>query len=145
MRRYPMEPLLEATGWTLSQAAQQLGIGGPEYRRYADEGMSREVAERKALKAGFHPYEVWPNMADDDADDVTVKCAAEDCPVMFIPPATGPGQKRRLYHDRNCQTRWNAKLRYQTVPEVRERRKAAAQRYKAEVRAIAERRQRKAS
>lgn len=145
MIRYPIEPLLEAMGVSWSQAAQQLGIGGPEYRRYRDEGMTRDTAERKALKAGFHPYEVWPDMADHDAEAVTVECAADDCPVRFIPPPTGPGQKRRLYHDRNCQTRWNAKVRYQTVPEVRERRKEAARRYKAEARAIVERRQKRAS
>lgn len=65
-RRYPIEPLLQAMGATLSGAQHELGIGGPEYRRYRDEGMSRDVAERKALKAGFHPYEVWPAMVEDD-------------------------------------------------------------------------------
>lgn len=69
MRRYPLAPLLEAMRCTLSQASKRLGIGGPEYRRYADEGLSRETAERKALRAGLHPYEVWPDMADHDLED----------------------------------------------------------------------------
>lgn len=140
MRMYSIEPLLEAANLSMSQAAQVLGIGGPEYRRYRDDGMSREVAERKALKAGFHPYELWPDMADHDADDVTVECAAGDCEIRFIPPPTGPGQKRRRFHDRNCQTRWNAKHRYQSVPEVRERRKRQAREYKAEIRELREKR-----
>jgi hypothetical protein len=67
-RFYPVQPLLQMMGCTLSEAQKTLGIGGDQYRRFQEEGLRREVAERKALKAGFHPYEVWPELADDDYD-----------------------------------------------------------------------------
>lgn len=65
-RRYPLEPLLTAMGCTLSAAQPKLGIGGPEYRKYSEEGMSREVAERKANRAGLPVYFVWPEMVEHD-------------------------------------------------------------------------------
>lgn len=70
MRRYPLQPLLEAMRCTLSQAAPQLNLNGTYYRRYRDEGMARDTAERLALKAGFHPYEIveW-DMARHDLED----------------------------------------------------------------------------
>lgn len=99
--RYPLEPLLRMMGCSLSKAQHELGLGGPEYKRYREEGMSREVAERKALKAGFHPYEVWSGMADDDL--------ASD-------------RARRALHQR----RWYRNA----TPEVKARVLASARRYK---------------
>lgn len=64
--RYPLAPLLAAMGCTLSQAQNTLGLGGPEYRKYRDEGMARDVAERKANRAGYHVYEIWPEAVEHD-------------------------------------------------------------------------------
>lgn len=84
-RRYPLAPLAVVMGESVGNLAKLLGIGGPEYQRYKTDGMLRETAERKALKAGFHPYEVWPEMADHDLYDSQKECAAEDCDVRFVP------------------------------------------------------------
>lgn len=64
--RYPLQPLLDTAGLNASHSVKALGLGGPEYRKYRDEGMTREVAERKALRVGLHPYEVWPEMVEHD-------------------------------------------------------------------------------
>lgn len=136
--RYPLEPLLAMMRCTLSQAQKELGIGGPEYRKYRAEGMTREVAERKADKAGFHVYEVWPEMVTEDAGKQA--CAAPDCPVVFVPPTPKPGQKRRHYCSRTCQQRTNARMRYRSNEATRERRKAQARQYKQEIRELAQRR-----
>lgn len=113
-RTYPIEPLLEATGMTMSQLAQALGIGGPEYRRYRDEGMTRDVAERKALKAGLHPYEVWLDMADNDLHDAERECAAPDCSNRFVPHPMAP---RRRWCSSTCKSRTWAREAYTRDPE----------------------------
>jgi hypothetical protein len=75
--RYPLRDLLVAANITRGDAPRVLAFGGPEYRRWSDEGMTREVAERKALKAGLHPYTVWPEMVDhDDAERSAAQRAA---------------------------------------------------------------------
>lgn len=124
MRRYPLEPLLAALGKTLSGAQHELGIGGPEYRRYRDEGMSRDVAERKAMKAGLHPYEVWHDMADHDADDLTRECEADGCDRSFMPHPRGGG--RRRFCSNAC---WERDRRARETPEEREARLAARRDY----------------
>ena len=104
--RYPLEPLLAAMGCTLSAAAPILGLGGPEYRKYRDLGMNRDTAERKANKAGFHVYEVWPEMVEHD-----------------LASADEAERERRRRYNRN----W-----YRNAdPEVKARVLASARRYKA--------------
>lgn len=103
--RYPLDDLIRAMRVSLSQATQQLGVGGPEYRKYRTHGMTRDVAERKALKVGFHPYEVWPEMVEQDYES-------------------------HLARKRRYQRAWYANA----SPEVKERALAAARRYKQESR-----------
>lgn len=121
-RTYPIEPLLEATGMTMSQLAQALGIGGPEYRRYRQDGMSRDVAERKALKAGFHPYEVWPEMVEDDLP----MCDAEDCDQRYVPR---PNQR---FCSTRCARRVKQRRYRASHPEQQEKDRERARRYHAE-------------
>jgi endogenous inhibitor of DNA gyrase (YacG/DUF329 family) len=137
-RRYPLDALLSAMGMTLSAAQPILGLNGPDWRRYSDEGMTREVADRKAVKAGLHPYEVWPEMADHDLEDVSRPCA--DCGKSFI--VNRDWQRfcstecRQRLHKRN----W-ARNKYRTDPEYRRRRIEQAARYEAEVRSLRDARQ----
>lgn len=63
MTKYPFHPLAAAMRLSESQACKTLNSN----YRYVYDGMSLEVAERLALKAGFHPFEVWPVMAHDIA------------------------------------------------------------------------------
>lgn len=141
MTRYQLEPLLALMGCTLSQAQQTLGIGGPEYRKYRDEGMGREVAERKALKAGFHPYECWPQMVEDDIEVITRTCAARGCEETFI-VNVGPGANR-LYCSRRCAKREAQRRYYASRPDVAESKRESVRRYYAET-AEYQRRQRQA-
>lgn len=137
---YEVAPLAARMGMTEHAACITLGISGSTEQQYRGAGMSREVAERRALKAGFHPYEVWPSMLDDDIADQEQVCAAPDCPVRFVPPPTGLGQKRRHYCCRTCQQRTNARRSYQTNEATRRRRQEASRRYKHEIAELRSRR-----
>jgi hypothetical protein len=64
--RYPFAPLAAAMGMTPAEAARSQGISGSTWKQYRDEGMSRDVADRRAVRAGFHPWTVWPEMAEHD-------------------------------------------------------------------------------
>lgn len=109
VRKYPIEPLLVAMGMTLAQASPILDIGGPEYRRYRDQGMTRETAERKANKAGRHVYEVWAEMVEHDVEDTEAADEAR--------------RERRRVRDRK---------RYAKDPAFRERKRASARKHYAE-------------
>lgn len=132
--RYPFASLAAAMCTTEARAARELGLSGSTEQQYRRDGVSARVADRLAVKAGVHPYEVWPEMVDHVIAAMTVECEAGDCTNRFVPPVTASGQKRKRYCSRACQLRWNHKRRYQSDPAARERQKAAARRYKAEVR-----------
>jgi hypothetical protein len=59
--RWPLEPLLEATGLTLHGLAEK--TGGDPYG-YTDTGLSDAVADRWAIRCGNHPGEIWPAWFD---------------------------------------------------------------------------------
>lgn len=139
-KRYPIEPLLAMLRVSANRATQELRMGGGAYLRYRRDGMTREAAERLADRAGFHVYEVWPDMAIDDAGPLEQKCAAPDCPVMFVAPTLRLGQKRRHYCSRTCQQRTNARVRYQSDEATRQRRCADSRRYKQEIKELVARR-----
>lgn len=136
--KYPFTPLAVAMGMTEAAAAGALGISGSTEQEYRRDGMSELVAERRAVQVGLVPYDVWPEMLEVSIGDLFVECAAPDCTERFDPQAWST--KRRRYCSRTCQQRTNARRRYQEDPATRERRKAFTRRYKAEVRAMLERR-----
>lgn len=111
--KYPFAPLAALMGMSESQACRMLGISGKTQQEYRRDGMSAKVADRMAVKARFHPYEVWPVMADRDVKDVEHVDYKE----------AAARRKRRADYRRR---------RYQTDPREREARKAAAARYRAE-------------
>jgi hypothetical protein len=59
--RWPLEPLLEATG--LSMGGLSIAVNGNPYD-YRDLGLSDLVADRWAVRCGKHPGEVWPGWFD---------------------------------------------------------------------------------
>lgn len=68
-RRYPWAPLAAAMGMASSSAAHLLGVGGSTWTDYRERGLTPRVADRLAVKAGFHPSEVWPSWAQDAEED----------------------------------------------------------------------------
>lgn len=105
--RYPVAPLAALMGSTQWMALDRLGVTGSHAQDYIRRGMSEKVADRVAIKAGLHPYVVWPEMLADDIAAAERECVAPDCPIVFVPPATGRGQKERHYCSRTCQVRTN--------------------------------------
>lgn len=73
---YPLEPLAQAMGMRVdNKMLLLLRVSGSDYQRYRDVGMSRYVADRLAVRAGFHPYEIWPEMIVEDFDAGDVRDA----------------------------------------------------------------------
>jgi len=44
-------------------ACEVLHISGMTYKRYREKGLTDELADRLAVRAGYHPAEVWPEWA----------------------------------------------------------------------------------
>lgn len=110
-RRYPFAALATAMGVSENQAGRLLKLSGEARAKYRRHGMTEEVADRMAVKAGMHPFEVWPEMADDWLAEV--ECAADDCTERF---PFSPYNRR--FCSRRCRTRVHARLRRQR-PEVK--------------------------
>jgi hypothetical protein len=122
-RRYPLSPLLEATGLSLSALAQRVGIGGGEYRRIQAEGVSELLADRWANRLGLHPAEVWPDFG-------MVLCA--ECGAPFAPARRARFCSTRCYQ-RQYQRAWR-KRREDTDPAFKAMRREVTTRWKAEAR-----------
>lgn len=58
-RRWPFQPLLDATRLTATELAVELAINGSEITRAALHGLSDLQADRWAIRLGFHPVLVW--------------------------------------------------------------------------------------
>lgn len=85
-RRYPLADLAEAMRESYNQACERLGIGGAERNRIdADGGLSLDRAERIALKAGLHPWNVWPEMVDHLMEDEGAVRTCTVCGDTFRP------------------------------------------------------------
>lgn len=69
-QRYPLEPLFAKIGGSFDHTRRQLGLSGGQANAYRAKGCIEETAERLAIRAGFHPFEIWPEMVDDVIDDV---------------------------------------------------------------------------
>jgi hypothetical protein len=87
-------------GMTEAQAARSLGFSGSTEQKYRREGMSAIVADHAAVKAGFSPFEVWPEWGVDAHEEAL--------------------ERRRKA------ARESGRRRYRESAEVREKRKEAA-------------------
>lgn len=63
---YPLQALLDATGLTLNQLRGRCPTSGRTYRLALDRGLLPDQADRWAVRCGLHPFEVWPEMLDDN-------------------------------------------------------------------------------
>jgi len=64
-RRYPLSALAELERLSEHALCARLGVSGSTMQEYRQRGVTLDVAERLALKAGRHPFEVWPSMPED--------------------------------------------------------------------------------
>jgi len=64
-RRWPLTALLAAmAGRGSTNPATDLGTGGEAWTRAQLHGLTDTTADRWAIKAGFHPAQVWPAWID---------------------------------------------------------------------------------
>lgn len=135
---YRLADLVEAMrleeGASVSRA---LGISGTKLTQYAVNGLDLDTAERLCERVGFLVYEVFPQVMSDAIAELERECESPDCSTRFILKWRGA---HRRYCSDNCRDRTNSRKRYQTIPEVRDRKRAAVAKYEAEVRALRERR-----
>jgi hypothetical protein len=100
VKRYPIEPLCVAMCMTPNTAMIRLGVSGSTQQKYREEGVNDKTAELLALRAGFHPFEIWPELAEDRLAAMHVKC--EDCGAEFLPTRKG----HRFCSNRCNQRKW---------------------------------------
>ncbi len=63
--RWPLGPLVELLGVQGAEAvANRLKTTGENVRRAAEFGLPDATADRWAIRAGFHPAQVWPEWID---------------------------------------------------------------------------------
>lgn len=130
-RLYPLEPLAEAMGCTLSEVGRRLGVSGTTWKQYRDQGVSELVADRLATRAGLHPAVVWPEWMDDQIDEVGRECW---CGTRFVPKRSHQRHCSPTCRDRarNAQKAQYRRSRYQTDPEWAEAQRARRRAYYAE-------------
>ena len=64
-RRWPLAPLVEAMRRRGSaNPTYELGIGGEVWKRATAHGLTDATADRWAVRAGWLPWEVWPDWID---------------------------------------------------------------------------------
>lgn len=75
------------------EACKTLGVSGSTYVEYRRDGLSELVADRMAVKAGLHPFSVWPEMADHHIEDAAVARRARDAERVRRYRATPEGRE----------------------------------------------------
>lgn len=69
--RYSLAPLVALSGLSGKRFIVAFRVSGTDYSK----GVSRHRADRLAVRAGFHPYEIWPEMIVEDFDAADVRDA----------------------------------------------------------------------
>lgn len=129
MRRYDFSVLAEAMGATEAQAARTLGFSGSTEQKYRREGMSAVVADHAAVRAGLHPFNVWPEMAEHALEATTRACGR--CGARFVPV-----RKAQKWCSKQCRL-YEAQAAYQrrrwaADPEWAERQRERKRQYRRE-------------
>lgn len=130
MTRYPLEPLAQAMGLSLHAACAQLGISGTTQKEYRARGVTVRVADRLAVKAGYHPAEIWPTWIDDAiADEPPAYVNYKDCAECGQPfEASSP---RRRFCKPQCRKNHHTRA-WKATPEGRRRNQETRRKYYAE-------------
>lgn len=100
VRRWPLQDLLDATRLTRGQLSTVVKAGGSTVLVAAEEGLTDWQAESWAERCGWHPWNVWPGMADEAVAAVERCCAASDCSEWFV-----PGAPHHRFCSEACQAR----------------------------------------
>lgn len=61
MRPFPFSDLAAVMGVSEAHACRLLGINGSVAQDYRRNGVGIRAADRLAVRAGFHPSNVWPS------------------------------------------------------------------------------------
>lgn len=62
--RWPLQPLLDATGQTPYGIAHATGVSQGMIRDAVTSGLSDNLADKIAIRLGWHPAMIWPEWAD---------------------------------------------------------------------------------
>jgi len=116
-RRYPVEPLAAAMGLTVHGALARLSVSGSTQADYRSRGVTYRVADRLAVRAGFHPAEVWPESTEHEIDAISLTC--DECETRFIPKARARPDVR--FCSKRCNKRFHYRKRYAEAIGERER------------------------
>lgn len=118
MKRYPLGPLAALMGVSLHACAKSLGVSGSTFQKYRDEGMLERSAERLAVRAGWHPAEVWGDWLDDQIADCSRAC--DRCGESFV-----PWRRDQRFCSQPCNRAWwgaeMQRRRYRSDPVFRAR------------------------
>lgn len=128
VKRYPLQPLLDALAMSSAQLNTQVRMNRDSYRVVRDRGLTESMADRLCIRFGLHPLLVWP----DWLDAASVLCADEECSERFVASRRG----QRFCWTPDCKRRRQARmererrrLRYATDPEYAEKRRAERRAY----------------
>ncbi|HEU5085704.1 MAG TPA: hypothetical protein VFU14_20350 [Acidimicrobiales bacterium] len=102
--RYPLAALIEATGRSEAELARMVGLSGSSLVAARERGLIESAAERYAVRAGLHPFNVWPEMADAAVADAAVACRG--CGEPFVPV-----RRSHVFCDPACGRRFHAEVR----------------------------------
>lgn len=125
-RRYPLQPLLDAAGLSLSALRDRFPMSGPTYRNARQVGLTEQQADRYACGLGLVAVTVWPEMIDHAIEDASVECESCSCSVQFIPTRKG-----HRFCSTRCSYREKNRRLYERDEAHRERKKAESAAYRA--------------
>lgn len=124
MRRYSLQPLVDASGLSEHALGLAVGLSGSSLVTARRLGFSEAAADKYACRLGLVPWLVW----SDWLEDLEVECAERSCSVRFV-----PSRKGHRFHTRKCyyreKNREAQRRRYQNDPVYREQKKAATRAY----------------
>lgn len=121
-RRYPIQPILDRTGWSHRDFAEHDHVELSTIRKRVSRGLSAPDAERIAVRLLHVPaVAVWPDFGE-------VPCANDRCDEMFAPTTN-----HHVYCSRRCQQRV-ADRRYAAKRRSDDARREAQRAYLAEYR-----------
>lgn len=126
--RFRLDALAERHGCTLAALAGLCNLSGSTWKQYRDGGVSERVADRLAVKLGYHPAEVWPEWLDVSMAKAEVECAADGCDTRFIPRRKNQRFCSKACRHNNANRRWKRE-RYRSDPEWAERQRQARRAY----------------
>lgn len=109
MKRYPLGPLVEASGLSEAALGRAAGLSGSTLKNAREMGFTPDAADRYSMRLGLHPFEVWEGWGMEP-------CA--ECDGLFVPTRKG-----HSFCSPRCRQRVAARKRWED-PAYRARRAA---------------------